>query len=239
MQPPPWGDREAPLEGGGVCRRCGTCCRKGGPALHPEDRPLLESGAIPLSLLLTLRRGETARDNLHGGGLVELRHEVIKLRGQGDEWICVAFDIARKGCRIYAQRPLECRTLQCWAPQALAALSSGPHLTRGELLTGRPELLELIATHEARCGWRELRALVSALRAARDRARVLEELAAMLRFDAALREAAVERGLSNALLPFLLGRPLAQLLPATFGLRLCEREGRLVLRDDRPPSAGA
>jgi hypothetical protein len=30
-----------------ACRRCGTCCRKGGPALHREDRHLVVDGLIP------------------------------------------------------------------------------------------------------------------------------------------------------------------------------------------------
>jgi Fe-S-cluster containining protein len=48
------------------CRRCGTCCEKGGPSLHREDRPLVDNGQIPVRHLFTIRRGELAQDNIKG-----------------------------------------------------------------------------------------------------------------------------------------------------------------------------
>ncbi len=221
---------------GGPCRRCGICCRKGGPALHPEDMQAVESGAIPLALLVTLRQGETARDNVKGGGLIVLPCEMIKLRGQGRGWACACLSPGRvAGCLIYLGRPLECRTLECWAPASLEALSAGPYLSRRNLLRKRPELLDLIATHEVRCGFGRLRELAQAVRRPGGCPEMLAELGAMLAFDAALREAASQRGLSAELLPFLLGRPLAELLRLTFGMVVGERDGDIVVRDCRWP----
>jgi len=35
-----------------VCKRCGTCCRKSGPALHTQDLGLFEGkGALALSMI--------------------------------------------------------------------------------------------------------------------------------------------------------------------------------------------
>lgn len=46
------------------CRRCGTCCEKGGPALHTDDRMLIENGHIPARYLFTIREGEPVVDNV-------------------------------------------------------------------------------------------------------------------------------------------------------------------------------
>jgi hypothetical protein len=48
------------------CRQCGTCCRKGGPAIHREDKKLLENGHIPLRYLFTIRKNEPVYDNVQG-----------------------------------------------------------------------------------------------------------------------------------------------------------------------------
>ena len=48
------------------CKRCGTCCREGGPALHRVDHDLVASGKIPLKDLYTIRKEELARDNVKG-----------------------------------------------------------------------------------------------------------------------------------------------------------------------------
>jgi hypothetical protein len=112
-------------------------------------------------------------------------------------------------------------------------LSASPHLSRADLLPERPELLDLIETHEDRCGFGRLREIVQAIRRPGGCPDMLEELGAMLRFDAALREGATGRGLAAGVLPFLLGRPLAELLFPTFGLKVSERSGILALRDRR------
>lgn len=47
-----------------TCMRCGTCCEKGGPGFHQEDRMLIEKGRIPLKYLYTIRKGEFAYDKI-------------------------------------------------------------------------------------------------------------------------------------------------------------------------------
>jgi hypothetical protein len=49
-----------------VCRRCGRCCRLGGPALHTADLPLILQGRLTPAELVTLRRGEGVTDNVAG-----------------------------------------------------------------------------------------------------------------------------------------------------------------------------
>ncbi|MDO9632844.1 MAG: hypothetical protein Q7I92_13180, partial [Humidesulfovibrio sp.] len=60
-----------------TCRRCGTCCRKGGPALHVPDLHLFRGpDALDLSLVVTLRAGELALDQPKGR-LLPLTAEVL------------------------------------------------------------------------------------------------------------------------------------------------------------------
>ncbi len=42
------------------CIRCGTCCKKGGPVLHHEDKDILRGGHVGYEHLVTLRKGEQA-----------------------------------------------------------------------------------------------------------------------------------------------------------------------------------
>ena len=46
------------------CVRCGTCCGKGGPAFHHEDKMLIEQGIILSKHLYTIRAGEPVYDNV-------------------------------------------------------------------------------------------------------------------------------------------------------------------------------
>ena len=66
-----------------VCRRCGACCRLGGPSLSREDLPLLAAGVLSPATLMVLRRGEYVTDNV-AGGVGPAPVELVRLRpGQG------------------------------------------------------------------------------------------------------------------------------------------------------------
>ena len=56
------------------CKRCGTCCKKGGPCFHVEDKMLIEKGVILIKYLYTIRKGEPAYD--------KIRHFVKELDGE-------------------------------------------------------------------------------------------------------------------------------------------------------------
>jgi Fe-S-cluster containining protein len=198
------------------CKRCGTCCRKGGPILHRPDRELVEAGHLPADALVTLRRGETVFDPLTGRAAPN-PGEAIKIRGRTDaDWHCIFHDEAH-GCRIYSHRPSQCRALQCWAPEALAALYTRERLTRRHLLGAQAELWDLLTEHAERCDLPRLREL--AVRLTRDPTAV-EAISRMLAYDQALRTTLVESGrIRPEHLDFLLGRPLERILPDV-GLRL-------------------
>ena len=203
-----------------TCRRCGECCRKGGPAFHRIDRPLIEKGLIPAACLYTIRPGEPVRNNV-AGGLTYAETDIIKIKGSGDEWVCCFLAEDGRGCRIYADRPEECRQMQCWDTRAIEALYRRERLSRRDLLGNVEGLWELIAHHEERCAYRRLKALVPQLSASSaDREKALGAIRDMVRYDESLRALLVEQGQAGAdMLDFLLGRPLTRTL-AGFHIRV-------------------
>lgn len=195
----------SPTEPTSSCVRCGTCCRKGGPALHDEDRPLVEEGLIHTRHLFTIRPGEITDDQIQG----ELRAvdgDVIKIKGCGGAWTCCLFDQARSACRIYAHRPLECRALSCRDTRGIEAAYARPRLTRGDLLAGIEGLWDLIETHQRRCDHGRIRRLLAGSGAVAAQRRELEEI---IRYDEEIRRLVVARGgLQADMTDFLFGRPL-------------------------------
>lgn len=188
-----------------VCRRCGECCRRGGPALHREDLPLVQNGRIPLASLITLRRGETVRDNVTGG-LTTLDTEMVRVGPAGETPTCPFFREPGQ-CLIHDQSPAECRALFCAAPEALTAMYRTDRVCRLDLLPAGGPGRELVAAHEARCPAGEAVRLCLAARASEGAGRDLNE---MLRFDAALRELCVTRGaVARDELDFHFGRALS------------------------------
>jgi Fe-S-cluster containining protein len=196
------------------CRQCGTCCRKGGPALHAGDAPLLEKKQIRAQDLCTFRAGELVRDEAEGR-VVPLPGEIVKIAAPAgarpDDWTC-RFLLSNNHCFLYHQHPAECQALFCQAPEALTAMSplSGAHrLDRAAAcrLLGAPAWWpELIETHEERCGYAALTRLAPDLDT---QAEARREFLEIIEFDRAYRELMVEKQAALPLeLDFLLGRPL-------------------------------
>jgi Fe-S-cluster containining protein len=193
------------------CRRCGTCCRKGGPAFHLADRPLIESGTIPLRDLFTIRKGERVKDPILGV-VRPVDIELIKIRGAANTWICTFFDERDSSCRIYTERPLECRLLKCWDTTDVEEMTARDCLTRRHLLEGVAGLWEMVAEHEARCGCEKLAEMMAYLKKGR-RKTTEKAIAEILNYDRHLRRLVVEKSrIDPAILDFLFGRPLEKIL---------------------------
>lgn len=187
-------------DAGAQCRRCGTCCRKGGPALHLPDAQRVRTGAIEPSALLTLRAGERVRDNVCGG-IITVDTDVIKIRSRPDTVVCRFFDEARSTCRIYDHRPLECRALQCWDTAGIERVYAVNRLTRRDLFGEIPWLWELIEAHQDRCHPGRLTSGIDP-----------GELSEMVAYDAHLRRLTAERTSVRAdWLPLIFGRPLQEI----------------------------
>jgi Fe-S-cluster containining protein len=206
-----------------ACMRCGTCCEKGGPCLHIEDRMLIEKGGIPSKYLYTLRQGEQAYDNVKGC-LVPVESDIIKIKGQKGSWTCVLFDDRKKECTIYSDRPVECRALKCWDTGELEQIYTRNRLTRKDLVSKVKGLWDLIEDHQSRCSYEKIKILIKDMDGRKkDRAR--KELLEIIQFDAEIRKLVVEKGgLDPAMLDFLFGRPLTETLPG-YGIKV-RQEGK-------------
>lgn len=205
------------------CRRCGTCCEKGGPSLHLEDRPLVDAGRIPARCLFTIRRGELARDNVRGT-LAPLSEELIKIRGRAGRWTCLFYDNKNRGCSIYDHRPLECRALNCRDTRRIERVYETARLTRRELLSGIDGLWELIEDHEQRCSYAALKLLVD--QGAKD-GRLTQEKAILkiIRYDIHLRRLTTQKGgVDPEMMDFLFGRPLTDTI-GMFHIELVKQGG--------------
>lgn len=256
MHTPPLSGVSAASGEGASCRRCGTCCLRGGPTLMVCDAARLVSGVMTLEALVCLRAGEWARDDAHGllRPLASERVKVAGLGGRAHPWQCRYFRQGA-GCSIYAQRPAQCAALFCMDTAPLEALlDREAYLGRAaalEALGGEIPgfaglrastvalLPDIVRAHEEQNPVRPVLELAARLgfaptggrgiEVARgeagealeggERAQAFARLGEAARTDAAFRDLCVERaGVPAAMLPFLLGRPLQDLL-AEVGLR--------------------
>lgn len=206
------------MDGQSSCRRCGTCCSQGGPALHRRDLELVKSGRIPLDRLITVRRGELAHNPLTGR-VQAVRAELVKIAGTGEDWCCGYYDAENRGCGIYEHRPQACEVLQCWNTEAILALVERDLLSRLDIIDPAGPLARLIVEHEERCP------CPSNLEGMEDRLPDMTEaeqagLEQLVSADLLFRERVVrECGLTLQQEMFYFGRPIFQLLQP-FGIRV-------------------
>lgn len=196
------------------CRRCGTCCLRGGPALHTDDRVLLAANHLVLAQLITVRAGEMA---LWPGAAqpAPTYVELVKLKGQGSDWRCRFYSRQTDGCSIYAHRPLECRLFKCWAPEDLNGIIGQGTLTRTDLLHPDDPVIEFILRQETNCPANRISEL--ATHARQDSATLLK-LQELVRIDLDIRSQGLGRlGIAPELELFLFGRPYFIML-APFGI---------------------
>ncbi len=171
----------------------------------------MESGLIHTRDLYTIRRGELVHDPIQGR-VVTARREIIKIKGRGGRWTCICFDPAAGTCRIYTERPLECRLLACWNTRPIERAYTRGRLVRRDLVGSIAGLWEAVAEHERRCDVYRLRRLLAPAPAAAA-ARRLHTAAEIVHYDAELRRRVVARtGLEEEMLDFLFGRPLSRVL---------------------------
>lgn len=214
------------------CRRCGTCCSKGGPALHELDLDLYFEKHLDKSHLFTLRKGELAFDNVRNK-VIELPEEIIRIRSEQKHKACIFFDAWQKSCSIYAHRPWECRVLKCWDTDELERDYDQNRLSRLDLIDSSSALGEIITAHENNCSYAQVKELVADIKKQKDQP-ALDKLGFMLEYDWALREQIGHKaGASQEELNFLLGRALEITLPG-FGLEVkIKDDGRGYLFRDK------
>ena len=196
------------------CIRCGTCCRKGGPALHKEDKKIILERHIGYHHLITIRKGEPAFTPLRNKPET-VSHELVKVAGKGKTRTCIFYDRKQASCAIYKHRPLECRLLKCWDTSEILSVIGQDSITRADIINPADPILKLIETHEKECPVQMAEDLISALMNKNDNSRSLAKLTALVQEDLAIRSKAVsEFGLSLAVELFYFGRPLFKILSA-------------------------
>ena len=184
-----------------------------------EDRHLVESGAIPLQDLYTIRRGELIRENIRGH-MVAAPSDIIKIRAREGSWTCIHYRNQDCSCGIYDDRPMECRLLKCWDPSDLEAVYDKDRLTREDLLETVPDLLSVVREHERQCDYELLRRLFDQFDKEPGSELLLKRISEIVNYDTELRNLLVEKGTVSAeLLDFLFGRPLMDTL-VMFGYRV-------------------
>ena len=211
------------------CMRCGTCCLKGGPALHAEDLQLVLQNRIQLEHLVTIRQGEPALSPL-GDHLEYLQTEIIKLKGQANDWACLFFDKQSTSCTIYRHRPLECTLLKCWDTGDLERIVNKNLLCRTDIIADDSPVHKYIVQHEKECSLAVLDSLLASLPVASSQDEVMTELTDMVQKDMASRaHALASPDFPSSIELFTFGRPLFIIL-YNFGIRVQESGGTLLLQ---------
>ncbi|MEJ2672474.1 MAG: YkgJ family cysteine cluster protein, partial [Deltaproteobacteria bacterium] len=100
------------LERGQTCIRCGECCEKSSPTLLSADLGLFNREILTLNDVYTLRAGEKATDR--EGQVTTLQEERLKVREVPGSRQCWFYLAATQTCRIYENRPEQCRRHNCW-----------------------------------------------------------------------------------------------------------------------------
>ncbi|MDD5757759.1 MAG: YkgJ family cysteine cluster protein [Desulfobulbaceae bacterium] len=189
------------------CKRCGTCCSKGGPALHTEDLPLIDGRHLTIPDLITIRAGEPVFSPLVNT-IEPSRSELIKLAGQDDSWTCHFFDQAQNLCGIYANRPLECRLLKCWETADLTQVIYQHCLSRHDIIPANDDLWELITIQEEHCEFAKIAALAAEFITTCN-STTQTEIGRIVSLDLKIRQRAIQlRRLSVAEELLYFGRPL-------------------------------
>lgn len=216
------------------CIRCGTCCIKGGPSFHHEDKMLIEKGIILSKYLYTIRAGELAYDNVKGH-LIPASSDIIKVKGRQNSWTCIFFDKETKGCMIYENRPVECRALKCWNTTEIERIYSKNRLTRKDLIAKVQGLWDLVEDHQSRCSYDNIRRLADLWNSDKKKS-AIEGIIEIIQYDIHMRSLVVKKGgMDPDMLDFLFGRPLVETIK-TFGFRVEKREGNFCLIPSRQSS---
>ena len=216
------------------CMRCGTCCMKGGPVLHHEDKKILRSGRVGYEHLITIRKGEPAYNPIHGK-LERVIRDIIKVAGKGEDWACYFYDEKDAACSIYGQHFLECRLLKCWDTAEIIRVIGRGTLCRADIINQDDPILRVIEEHERECPADELENLIAAASAGSDKKKTFARLGELVAKDVSMRAYAIsELGLKAEYELFIFGHPLSKLL-ANRGLAVLAPEGNICL-NVRPSS---
>jgi len=194
------------------CMRCGTCCQKGGPALHHEDIHILRERHIGYQHLTTIRKGEMvchpAKENPEPAS-----EEMVRVSWQNESWACVFYDERKNSCNIYENRLLECRLLKCWDTSDILPVIGRNIVHRSDIMNPDDPVLDMIKLHDEECSPYLLESLISELSTGKNRKSRLQRLTLLVHKDKSIRSFALtELDLKKDFECFIFGRPLSRIL---------------------------
>jgi Fe-S-cluster containining protein len=194
------------------CKRCGTCCKKGGPALHHEDKALIGE-TLTVSNLVTIRKDEPAYNPILDK-VAPSKSEFIKVSGKEKRWECLFFDATHSSCLIHTEKPIECRLLQCWDTGELAKLVGENYLTRFDIMQENDPMRTFILHHEKLCPYNLINELVDSIKTpGAKNNEALSQLSVLVQNDLNLRGKVVKKfNLSLGQELFYFGRPIFQVI---------------------------
>jgi len=191
------------------CSRCGTCCKKGGPCFHLEDKILIEKGIILSKYLYTIREHELCYDNVKDS-ILPAASDIIKIKAQKDSLACIFFNERENECTVYDNRPLECRALKCWDTREIEKIYSKNRLARKDLLSNVEGLWGLVEDHQKRCSYEALTLFIDILKKEKKDG-ALKDILDIIEYDAQIRELVVQKGgLDPEMTDFIFGRPITE-----------------------------
>ena len=203
------------------CRRCGICCKKGGPCFHIEDKVLIEKGIILSKYLYTIRKHERCYDNVKGSFL-PATSDLIKIKAKKDSLTCIFFNEKENECTIYDNRPLECRALKCWDTREIERIYSKNRLTRKDLISTIQGLWDLIEDHNKRCSYEKLTLFIDSLKKHK-KSQALKGILHIIKYDAQIRELVVQKGgLDPEMTDFIFGRPITETIEI-YGFKIIKK----------------
>lgn len=209
------------------CIRCGTCCKKGGPSFHLEDKILIENGIIPSKYIYTIRKGERSYDNVKEC-FSPAPSDILKIKGQKGSWTCVFFNHINNNCTIYEHRPMECKVLKCWDARDIEKIYTKNRLTRKDLISSVEGLWELVEGHQERCSYKMLSFFIDSLNTDR-KDKALKGILEIIEYDIKIRDLVVQKaGLESDLTDFLFGRPIIETIKI-YGLKIKSEKGKYIL----------
>ena len=204
------------------CSRCGTCCKKGGPSFHLEDKVLIEKGIILSKYLYTIREGELCYDNVKES-ILPAASDIIKIKGQKDSVTCIFFNEKENECTIYDNRPVECRALKCWDTREIERIYSKNRLTRKDLISTIEGLWNLIEDHQRRCSYEALKFFIAVLNK-NEKDEALNGIFDIIEYDAQIRELVVQKGdLDPEMTDFIFGRPITETI-RMYGFKIIKQD---------------
>ncbi len=189
------------------CIRCGKCCSSGSPSLMKADMTLLVSGVLSHDKVYTIRDSERIRSN-EDGNIYESFVELVKIKELNGTSVCVFYN-NEEGCAIYENRPVQCRTYKCWAPENLMSGLDENGLKRSDIFGSVDLIMDIIEKHEEKCSYKKLSEAFDSL--AEGNADAVDSIMDMLQYDTYIRPFLEEKfNVPSSAMALILGAPLIE-----------------------------